>query len=121
MANRNFSSPRAMTKEQVHLVGTVLLASGGAVTSFDIDAVKSVTQNGTGTYDVVLQDKYTKFLRGFIAFMEATTTALQAKVTAFDAAAGTFTFKTISTATPTNVSAITTLFLNIILKNSSAK
>jgi hypothetical protein len=45
-------------KKPVLIAGKISLSAAAAVSSFDIPGVASVTKNGAGTYDIVLQDRY---------------------------------------------------------------
>lgn len=59
MANRYFTQFfYTFFKKPVLIAGKVSLSAAAAVSSFDIPGVATVVKNGTGTYDITLQDKY---------------------------------------------------------------
>lgn len=121
MANRNFQPVRALTKEQIHLVGVVNLTTSGAVVSTDFDGLASFVRTGAGAYTLTLQDAFSKVLGLNISLLEATPTALQAKFLTANPATKVYTINVLSGATPTDTGAATQLHIRMALKNSTAK
>ncbi len=127
MADRNYTEFRySLEKKVVDLYARVTF-SGGTATVARGKGIKSITKNGTGTYDIVLSDKY-KALLGFdAAFKDATSagTAVPlsrfAYISAEDVTAGTMTIKfTVLANTVTDPANATTVYLHFALSNSSA-
>lgn len=75
MANRSASQFTYSMHKALWIIDTqILIGSSGAVTSFqDALAIKSVTRFSAGIYQVVLNDNYYKFLRGFGSFVSPVT------------------------------------------------
>lgn len=127
MADRNYAEFRySLEKKVVDLYAKVTF-SGGAATVARGKGIKSITKNGTGTYDIVLSDKY-KALLGFdVMFKDASSAASNvplsrfAYISAEDVTAGTMTIKfTVLANTVTDPANSTTAYLHFALSNSSA-
>ena len=87
----------------------------------------TLSKNGTGTYDIVFQDKYNAFLSMACAFKDATSAGTAVPLSRFcyisavDAAAGTMTIKfTVLANTVTDPADATTAYLQFTFSNSSA-
>lgn len=127
MANRNFNQFRySLEKNVVDLWAKVTFSSGAATVARG-KGIASITKNGTGTYDVVLQDKYVALLGFDASFKDATGAGAAvplsrfAYISAEDVTAGTMTVVfTVLANTVTDPADATVAYLHFTLSNSSA-
>jgi hypothetical protein len=62
MASRIFDKVMALQKQVVILEGRFAVGSTGAVSGLKGSGIKSVTRTGTGAYEIVLDDRFDRFL-----------------------------------------------------------
>ena len=122
MANRWMVQPRCLEKELCNLVFRVNLSAAAAITS-QLGKGGTVTKTGTGLYRITLEDKWVALRSAQVTLLEAVSTAFVSQVTAEDVAgAGGVSYVDIVTKTAganANVAAVTTLFIDLKLKNST--
>lgn len=119
MANRRFEQFNySLVKKLTQICGKVTLSAAGAILTQDIPGA-TLTKTGTGAYLLTLQDKYTSCMAALCQLGE-TAQDLQAVPGAEDVSgAGTVVILTKTAGTNTNASATATLYVNIMLRNSS--
>ena len=125
MADRQFNPMFAtLEKGTVVLSGTISLNASAAVTGFNILGAASVTKTGTGTYQIVLQDRYVRLL-GLHADLALGTLADRIVVPAptTDVTAATPIVDLITKAgagvAGADVASASTIYVTLVLKNSS--
>lgn len=119
MANRRFEQFKySLIKKQTEIEGIVTLSAAGAVVTQDIPGA-TIAKTGTGTYTITLQDKYSK-LMGIYSQLGSTAQDLQAVPGAADVvSAKTVVINTKTAGVNTDPSATATLYVKIVLRNSS--
>jgi hypothetical protein len=95
MANRYFRSQFVYNKHTKPCLinGKVSLSAAAAVTSFDMPGVASVTKNGTGNYDVVLDDVFFELACATTGIVDSTED-LAINLKSFNLPSKTFSFET---------------------------
>lgn len=121
MADLNFSNVQAYDKQVKVLSGTCSVPTGGGAVTANAILGATVTRTGTGAFTITLANKYPELLGLSILVGKATAQDLVPQVVAVDvASARTITFRLLTGTTPTDVtSEAATLFINIVLKNST--
>lgn len=123
MANRYFWDSQHKERAVKYISGKITLDSSAAVTSAypaSAKGVASVTKTATGTYRITLQDKYNALLDIDLDIMEAVASAYQVKAKAEAVASGpTIDIWTINAGAAADVSAATTIYFSLVLKNTS--
>lgn len=119
MANRLFKRPRALDEEIVILCGKVSINSSAAVTSVTARGF-TVVKNGTGTYDITLEDVYPKLMSADVQVMAATAVDLVPQIVSETVSTTKIIkVKLLAGSTATDPAAALTLFIDLKLKNST--
>jgi hypothetical protein len=122
MANRYFNQfVLTQDKRQVIISGIINLSSAAAVTSENFNSlVASVTKSGTGEYTITLTDKYQELKSFNVSYEGLGDTVLRIKSTDVSSAK-TLIFETfdLSGAAVADVSVVSKIHVNIVLKDSS--
>lgn len=119
MANRRFEQwSYSLIKKKTEIEGVVAIAADASVSSQDIPGA-SIAKTGTGEYTVTLEDKYSKCM-GVYAQLGETAADLQAVPGAVDVvSAKTIVINTKTAGVNTDAAATATLYVKIVLRNSS--
>jgi hypothetical protein len=120
MSNSYFRSQFIYNKQTkpVLLSGKVSLNSSAAVTGFDFPGVTSVTKNGTGNYDVVLDDVFYKLVCAQATAVDSTQD-LAIHLKTFNLSAKTFSFETRVAGTAANVTDACEVHISLYFNDSS--
>ena len=124
MANRQFiQSFFSFFRAPVMLAGKINLHTDASVLSTSKIKGASIAKTSTGVYTITLQDKYNTLISANVTPMFAATVAdLAVEVVSADVSSAktiVLRTKTISTGAAVDVSAATTLYVNLMLGNST--
>jgi hypothetical protein len=124
MANRNFNRLQSLDKEVKHLHAQVAIGASGAPTlSADSVGIQSITRDTAGVYDIVLQDQYVRLLGANVMQLVASPQHLgfQLEAQSVDASTRTVKLRCVTVATETDPASGSILYIQLVLKNSTAK
>lgn len=121
MANRNLAPIKgALDRGVVLLQGLISIAADASVSAVDIVGVESVENTGTGEYTITLEDQYNVLKSVQLQVGAAVAVDLVPQVLSEDVAGDkTIVFNLLAAAVPTDPAAVTSVYVSLVLKNSS--
>lgn len=123
MANRRFNRYQSLEREVKALYAEVAIGASGAPTLSEGLGIASISRNGAGDYDLVLEDKYNRLVH-FDVNQEATSAEdLTFQILSEDVAGSTKTINFVckAAAVDTDPSNGSVLRIKVEVKNSSVK
>lgn len=121
MASRNFNRLQALEKEIKHLHMEVAIGGTGAPTLTSGLGIASISRTSAGLYQITLQDKYVRLMGMSIMQLVSSAEDLVFQVQAEDVdSAKTISFHCLAGGVATDPSSGSKLFIQIMLKNTTA-
>jgi hypothetical protein len=107
-------------KKFTKVVAEIEIASDGSVSDFYGPGIASVEESDAGEYTIVFNDKFVKFMGAHFTVLAATAVDLVPQVASFDASTKTLVVNLNTGATPTQVAAALTLYMEANFRDHSA-